>query len=148
MVKTRSQCICEKEIETKVLDEVDKFLCNEYTNTYIVSECVSGVYEKGFYNFIPYILYENNSLKHVRDNLLTKLGLIETIKYRKDKLKMFVSIFETLNNKYGIKLLYKNNDLKEAIKEKMCEIYNEYDFKPFYKLYRDIFGCRIPILSK
>ena len=89
----------------------------------------------------------NNSVKNVYKNMITKICHINDnicIYSRNDKIKDIIELFKLFNNQYGKKLLNTRTNLKQTVISKIFEFYYEENVKEFYKIYRDLFGKRIP----
>ena len=101
-------------------------------------------------------LLPNTSINNVKYNLMQKLNEFfeyknlhkpiqkNSLAYNK-LISIAVEIFNITSNPYGKELLQKYPKFKNAVGDKLMEFYYYYKEKQFYKIYRDIFGYRMPI---
>lgn len=101
-------------------------------------------------------LLPNTSIYNVRYNLMQKLNEFfdyknlhkpiqkNSLAYNK-LISIAVEIFNLIINPYGKELMQNYPKFKNVVGDKLMEFYYYYKEKQFYKVYRDIFGYRMPI---
>ncbi len=155
MVKTRSQT--RKENEKQKANE--KIQQNEELYNHLVSKQHPNIIftvvdnnkedKHSYINGQKFTEFPNNSFENVRKNVIHKLNQVYKIIMDRDlKIKKIIEIFKLLdkrNNPYGYKLL-NNPKICKVIKKKLIEFYYKNNVTQFYKIYRDLFGERIPFI--
>ena len=91
------------------------------------------------------ILKKNiKSKKEFKKILLLTIDKVEKKKYKEERKGGVIYVFNLINCNYGKEFIKSYTPFKKIIFNKIYEYYYLNNVKEFYKIYRDLFGRRIP----